>query len=41
VKYTCTDFTFNSKRAEEDFGFKPKYTEEEAIEITAAFYKKA
>jgi nucleoside-diphosphate-sugar epimerase len=40
VKYTCTDFTFNSKKAEEDFGFKPKYSEEEAIEITAAFYKR-
>ncbi len=40
VNYTCTDFTFNSKRAEEDFGFKPKYTEEEAIEITADYYKK-
>ena len=41
VNYTCTDFTFNSKRAEEDFGFKPKYTEEEAIEITAAFYRRS
>ncbi len=40
VNYTCTDFTFNSKRAEEHFGFKPKYSEEEAIEITAEYYKK-
>ena len=40
VNYTCTDFTFSSKRAEEDFGFKPKYSEEESIEITALFYKK-
>ncbi|MBE9484419.1 MAG: hypothetical protein IMY74_06210, partial [Bacteroidetes bacterium] len=41
VNYTCTDFTFNSKRAEEDFGFKPKYSEEEAVEATAAFYRKS
>lgn len=41
VNYTCTDFTFNSKKAEDDFGFKPKYSEEEAIEITANYYKKA
>jgi len=40
VNYTCTDFIFNSKRAEEHFGFKPKYSEEEAIEITAEYYKK-
>lgn len=40
VNYTCTDFTFNSKRAEEEFGFRPKYTEEEGIEITASYYKK-
>ena len=40
VNYTCTDFTFNSKRAEDDFGFKPKYTEEEAIEITANYYRR-
>ena len=41
VNYTCTDFTFSSKRAEEHFGFKPKYSVEEAIEVTADFYKKA
>lgn len=40
VNYTCTDFIFNSSRAEEHFDFVPKYTEEEAIEATAAFYKK-
>jgi len=40
VNYTCTDFTFNSKRAENDFGFKPKYSEEESIELTAAYYRK-
>jgi len=41
VEYTCTDFTFNSKRAEADFGFKPKYSEEEAIEMTIEYYKKS
>jgi cholest-5-ene-3beta,7alpha-diol 3beta-dehydrogenase len=40
VNYTCTDFTFNSKRAEKHWGFRPKYTEEEAIELTAEYYKK-
>lgn len=40
VNYTCTDFTFDSKRAEADFGFKPKYTEEEAVEITAKYYRR-
>ena len=40
VTYTCTDFTFNSKRAEEDFGFVPKYSQEEAIEVTAEYYRK-
>jgi len=40
VNYTCTDFTFSSDRAKEDIGFTPKYSEEEAIEITAAYYKK-
>ncbi|HSG67366.1 MAG TPA: NAD-dependent epimerase/dehydratase family protein [Bacteroidales bacterium] len=40
VNYTSTDYTFKSERAREHFGFLPKYTEEEAIEITAAFYRK-
>lgn len=40
VNYTCTDFTFNSKRAEKHWGFRPKYSEEEAIDITAKYYKK-
>jgi nucleoside-diphosphate-sugar epimerase len=39
VNYTCTDFTFNSKRAGEHWGFRPKYTEEEGIEITAEYYR--
>jgi nucleoside-diphosphate-sugar epimerase len=41
VTYTCTDFTFNSDRAKEHFGFTPKYSKEEAIEITAEYYRKA
>lgn len=40
VNYICTDYTFSSKRAEEHFGFKPKYTEEEAIDLTAEYYRK-
>ena len=40
VTYICTDFTFDSKRAEEHFGFVPKYTEEEGVDITAEYYKK-
>jgi nucleoside-diphosphate-sugar epimerase len=40
VTYTCTDFTFNSSRAKSDFGWKPKYTTETAIENTIRFYKK-
>lgn len=40
VNYTCTDYTFNSDRAKEHFGFVPKYSEEEAVETTAAFYRK-
>jgi sterol-4alpha-carboxylate 3-dehydrogenase (decarboxylating) len=40
VTYTGTDFTFNSYRAKIDFGFTPKYTEQEAIEKTIQFYKK-
>jgi len=40
VNYTSTDFTFNSDRAREHFGFVPKYTEEEAIALTAEYYRK-
>jgi len=40
VTYTCTDFTFNSNKAKADFGFIPKYSEEEAIKRTISFYKK-
>lgn len=40
VTYTCTDFTFNSEKARKDFGFVPKYSEEEAFDRTVAFYRK-
>ncbi|MCD4731205.1 MAG: hypothetical protein K8R74_11415, partial [Bacteroidales bacterium] len=40
VTYTSTDFTFNSNRANADFGFIPKYSEKEAIDRTISFYKK-
>lgn len=38
VTYTSTDFTFNSDRAKADFGFIPKYSENEAIKKTINFY---
>lgn len=40
VTYTCTDFTFSARKAEKDFGYKPKYSEEEALEKTIAYYRK-
>ena len=40
VMYTCTDFTFNSERAKRDFGFSPRYSDEEAIERTISFFKR-
>ena len=40
VTYTCTDFTFSSEKAKKDFGFVPKYSEQEAFERTTAFYRK-
>jgi sterol-4alpha-carboxylate 3-dehydrogenase (decarboxylating) len=39
VTYTCTDFTFSSDKAKNDFGYKPKYGEEEAMERTIAHYR--
>jgi len=38
VTYTCTDYTFSAKKAETDFGFKPKYATEQALENTISFY---
>ncbi len=40
VVYTCTDYTFNNSKARNDFGFKPKYSQEESLERTIAYYRK-
>ena len=40
VTYTCTDFTYTSDKAKNDFGFKPKYNNREALERTAAYYRR-
>jgi nucleoside-diphosphate-sugar epimerase len=40
VTYTCTNFTFTSDKAKNDFGFVPKYSKQEAFDRTVAFYKK-
>ncbi len=39
VDYTCNEFTLNGDRARRDFGFEPKYGEEEAIARTAAYFR--
>ncbi len=39
VMYTTTSFTFTSAKAEKDFGFYPKYSEEEAMENTVDFFR--
>lgn len=38
VIYTCTDFTFSAEKALKDFGFKPKYSTEKALENTIKHY---
>jgi len=40
VIYTCNNFTFNSNRAKNDFGWEPKYTTPQAIDNTINYYKK-
>jgi nucleoside-diphosphate-sugar epimerase len=40
VIYTCTDFTFSSDKAKQDFGYQPKYSFEDAMERTVAYYRK-
>jgi nucleoside-diphosphate-sugar epimerase len=39
VTYTCTDFTFSAQKAEQDFGFRPKYNLEEALNKTIRYYR--
>jgi nucleoside-diphosphate-sugar epimerase len=40
VVYTCTDYTFSSEKARRDFGFLPKYSEEEAYRRTVEHFRK-
>ena len=40
VTYTCTEYTFNYNKARNDFGFKPKYSQDEALERTTSYYRK-
>jgi 3beta-hydroxy-delta5-steroid dehydrogenase / steroid delta-isomerase len=40
VTYTCTDYTFSAKKAEKDFGFKPRYSPDHALKNTIAYYEK-
>jgi len=40
VMYTSTDFTFSAEKAKRDFGFGPKYSKEEALKRTVAFFRK-
>lgn len=40
VVYTCTDYTFTSEKARRDFGFVPKYSEDEAYRRTVDHFKK-
>lgn len=39
VTYISTDFIFSAEKAKKDFGFRPKYTVEEATQNTIEFYK--
>jgi nucleoside-diphosphate-sugar epimerase len=39
VVYTCTEYTFNYNKARNDFGFKPKYSQQEALERTTTYYR--
>ena len=41
VTYTCTDYTFRSRKAEQDFAFTPRYSRQEAFERTVQFFRKA
>jgi nucleoside-diphosphate-sugar epimerase len=38
VTYTCTDYTFQSEKAQRDFGFEPKYSDQEAYERTIEYF---
>jgi sterol-4alpha-carboxylate 3-dehydrogenase (decarboxylating) len=38
VTYTCSDIVFSSVKAKEDFNFTPKYSQDEALRRTVAYY---
>ena len=40
VTYTCTDYTFSSEKARRDFGFVPRYSDQEAYRRTVAHFSK-
>jgi nucleoside-diphosphate-sugar epimerase len=40
VIYTCTDFMFSADKAKNELGFIPKYSDEEALRKTIAYYRK-
>jgi sterol-4alpha-carboxylate 3-dehydrogenase (decarboxylating) len=40
VMYTSTDFTFSSRKAQQDFAFTPKYAKAEALENTVRYFKR-
>ena len=40
VIYTCSDFTFSAEKARRDFGFEPKYSQEDAFRRTTEFYSR-
>ncbi len=39
VFYTCTDFTFSSEKANNDFSFVPKYSQKEAFQRTTDSFR--
>lgn len=41
VRYLTSDFVFTAEKAKRDFGFVPKYGEEERFRRTVEFYKNA
>jgi nucleoside-diphosphate-sugar epimerase len=39
VKYTCNDFILSGERARRDFGFTPKYSDDEAFARTVDYFR--
>ncbi len=40
VTYLCTSFTFSVENAQQDLGFSPKYSADEALARTVAYYRR-